>query len=333
MTIARDGDALVRSPPADARLFLFHGPDGDAARELARALETRLGGDRIEFDPRDLVREPGRLADEACAVSMFGDRQVLAVRGIGDAALEAIELLLAAPPGGHPAVLVAGDLKKTSPLRKLAEAHPAARAVACYPPDARAFLLLAREGARARGIDADNDALALIAAAAGGERGVLARELDKLATYLDARPDRRARLDPGVARAVGAGEGSADIGPLVDAVAARAGADAARALGALAADGVSGIPLVRAVARRLAQVAEARAAVDAGATPAATVKALRPPVFWKEEGAVVAAVARWRSPELATAQSRLLAAERAVKAPASVGDLAAAAALLTMAAD
>lgn len=324
-------EKLLASPPAAARLFLFHGPDAAQAAELADRLAAKLGGDRVDLDPRALKADPGRLADEAASVSMFGGRSLLRVSGADDGAAEAAQLLLNAPAAEHPAILVGGELKGTSALRKLAEKHALAHTVICYAPDARAFLGLARDAARARGLDADPAALALLAAACAPERGILAQELDKLALYLGATPEKPKRLDPEHVRAVGAGEGAADIDPLVDGLAARDPKAVAQALARLEADRANGITLIRAAARRFTQLAEARAAMDAGASAEDAVGGLRPPLFWKAKAGFLTALNRWRGAELADAQAALLAAERAIKSPASVGDGLAAQALVTLA--
>ncbi len=317
----RDAERLIAQPPADARLYLFFGPDGGQAHDLAARLEARLGGDRLDLAPASVADRPGLLADEAASVPMFGGAQVLRLVPATNDHAEAAGLLLDAPAVEHRAILIAGDLKPTSALRKLAEAHPGARALACYPPTAADFARLAQGMARAAGLDPEPAALALLVGAVGGERGILAQEIAKLAVYLGATPDTRRAFTAADWHAVGAGEGAADIDPLVDAVAGRKPAEVARALRALAADGQRGIPLLRAVARRFAQLAEARTGVDGGASAEAAVGALRPPLFWKAKPAFLGQLKDWRGDQLAGATHALLAAERGIKAAGSVGDL------------
>ncbi len=317
----RDAERLLAAPPPDARLYLFHGPDSGQAHALAASLEARLGGERLDLAPGSVADRPGLLADEAASVPMFGGAQVLRLVPATNDHTEAAELLLNAPATEHPAILIAGDLKPTSALRKLCEAHPRARALACYPPTAADFARIARDSARAAGLDPDAQAMTLLTNAVGGERGILAQEIAKLAVYLGATPETRRALTAADWHAVGAGEGAADIDPLVDAVAGRKPAEVARALRALAADGQRGIPLLRATARRFAQLAEARAGLDGGASPDAAVSALRPPLFWKAKPAFLAQLKAWRADDLATAAHVLLAAERGIKAAGSVGDV------------
>lgn len=317
----RDAERLVTHPPADARLYLFHGPDEAQARDLAARLEARLGGDRLDLAPGQVTDRAGTLADEAASVSMFGSRQVLRLVPATNDHAEAAGLLLDAAATEHPAILIAGDLKPTSALRKLAEAHCHARALACYPPTAADFARLAQGLARAAGLDPDPAALVLLVGAVGGERGVLAQEVAKLAVYLGATTDTRRAFTAADWHAVGAGEGAADIDPLIDAVAGRKPAEVAWCLRALAADGQRGIPLLRAVGRRFAQLAEARAGMDGGASADAAVGALRPPLFWKAKPAFLAQLKAWRPDDLAHASHALLAAERAIKAAGGVGDV------------
>ena len=323
----RDAQRLVTDPPP-ARLYLFFGPDEGQARALAAALETRLGGERLDLAPAAVADRPGLLADEAASVPMFGGRQLLRLAPATNDHAEAAALLLDAAATEHPVVLIGGDLKPTSALRKLCEAHPQARALACYPPSAADFARTAQGEARARGLDPEPGALSLVLAHVGGERGILAQELDKLALYLAATPAQPRRLEAAHVHAIGAGEGAAEIDPLVDAVAGCRPAEVAHHLRALAADGQRGIPLLRAAQRRFAQLAEARAAVEGGTSPDAAIAALRPPLFWKAKAAFTAQLKAWRADDLARANHALLAAERAIKARGGVGDVLADAALL-----
>jgi DNA polymerase-3 subunit delta len=315
--------------PADFRLALLHGPDASMVASLAAKLIARLGGEVTPISPGDLKSEPGRLADEAAAVSMFGDRRVIRVDGAGDDCVEAVTLLLGGPKG-DPVVMTAPQLKR-SKLLDLAEGDPATLVVVAWEPDARDFQRFVTEAASEAGLDATRDAAARLADAANGDRAVAQREIEKLALYLDAAPDHRQRLTPEHLAAVGAGIEDDDMQPLVDAVAGGRLNEADRLLQSLGAQGVSGIPLLRAVHRRLALLIDLRSVVDAGVSPKGAVETARPPVFWKERDTVAAQLAKWRTPALTKAAERLLAAERDLKARGSAGEVIASQALLAIA--
>jgi DNA polymerase-3 subunit delta len=310
---------LARPPLGDVRLFLLFGPDQAGAAELARGLEVTLGGDRLELEARALEADPSRLAAEAAAVSMFGDRALIAVRGGGDGLTEAAQLLLDAPAAGNPSVVVAGELPRTSKLLKLVDAHPLARVLACYAPSDADLARLAQAQAGALGLELGPGVAGRLAELAGGERGVLAREIEKLADFADATPGRRARLDLAALAHVGAGEGSADLDPLLDAAILGQQADTARQLERLATEGVEGVTLLRAAMHRFALLAEVRAGMDGGLSAEAAVKAMRPPVFWKLERPLATAARNWPADRIARARVRLLETERAIRAPGSAG--------------
>lgn len=317
---------------ADIRLTLFHGGDAAASADLAAGLAAHLGGEVVTLTPARLKDDPGVLPDEAAAVSMFGDRRVIRIDGVGDESLEAVGLLLGAPAAGNPVVMTAGLLRKGSKLLALVEDSPLAVVVVSYEPDARDSGRTLEALAAEVGLQPTRDAGGRLSAAVGGDRALMRRELEKLALYLDAAPDRPQRLTVEAIAAVGAAVDDADFGGLVDAVAGGHAAEADRQIAKLTGQGIAGIAQLRALARRLWLLAELRAAVDAGATPQAAVEGARPPIFWKEKDRVAAQLGRWRSSALRHAIERLLAAERDIKKSGTAGDVLASQALLAIAA-
>jgi hypothetical protein len=112
--------------PASTRLFLLHGADEAGNQALARRVGAALGpeAERISLSGAELKGDPARLADEAASLSMFGSGRWVLVSPAGDEATEAVAALLSAPAAGNPVVLIAGALKPTSKLLKLALGDP-----------------------------------------------------------------------------------------------------------------------------------------------------------------------------------------------------------------
>lgn len=317
---------------ADTRLALFHGGDEAASADLAAKLVAHFGGEVVPLTPSVLKEDPGRLPDEAASVSMFGDRRVIRIDGVGEESVEAVALLLTAPAAGNPVVMSAGTLRKGSKLLALVEEAPAALAVVSYEPDARDAGRTVEALAAEVGLQPTREAAARLASACNGDRALVRRELEKLALYLDATLEAPQRLTPEHLADIGASVDDADFGALVDAIAGGRPAEADRQIAKLAGQGIAGIAQLRAVARRLWLLADLRGAVDAGLTPQAAVDGARPPIFWKEKDRVVAQLQRWRGSALRHALERLLAAERDIKKSGTAGDVLAAQALLAIAA-
>lgn len=326
-------ERALDNPPAHIRLFLLYGPDEGESLALAQRLERAMGStaERIELDGATLKADPARLADEAAALSLFGDRRHIRVTVSGDEAMAAVEGLLQASTAGNPVVIVAGALKPGSALLKCALADPHVMACISYPLESDKAAPLAAALAREQGVRLEGDVAQALAAAAANDRGLIAREVEKLALYLDAAPDRPKSADRADLDAVGAGEGEADLSRLVDAVLGGHPDKAAAGIARLGEQGVSGIPAIRAVAKRVQLLARLASAVAEGKSPRAVVDAQGKAIFWKEKGSVERQLGRWSPERLARLSDRLLTAERGIKGFASAGDILADAEFITIA--
>lgn len=314
------------------RLFLLHGPDEASSRELAVRLAKGMGADaeRIDLAGAVLRADPARLADEAAAISLFGGRRHIRVEAAGDEVLPAIEALLEATAAGNPVALIAGALRKDSKLLKLALAHPAALAFASYPPEGgEADRLVAAMG-RELGLDIRPDVARRIAAAMAGDRALIARELEKLALFVDASPSSPRPLDEDALDALGSDTEGGDLGRLVDAVLGGRPAEAEAEHGRLAGAGVDAVPMLRAMLRRLLLLADMAGAVADGNAVEAVMASAGKSLFWRDKPAISGQLARWRPEQVDTALQRILAAERAVKR-SGAGQVAAAEELLAIA--
>ncbi|RDE04852.1 DNA polymerase III subunit delta [Sphingomonas aracearum] len=321
--------AALERGGGDVRLFLLFGPDESGAQDLAALLARTMGpgAERVDLEPAQLRGNPGRLADEAAALSLFGDKRHIRVAGAGEESVEAVSLLLDAPRAGNPAVMIAPSIKAASKLAKLALGHPAAMALALYAPEGQAAEQMVAQIARDAGLRPAAETLPRIAAAAGNDRAVITREIEKLALFLDADPERPRDLDMAALEAVGADLGEAEIGVAVDAALDGRCEEAGAELTRLAETGTSPIPVLRALVRRLMTLAELRAEVDGGAAPARVVEG----VFFRDRPVIARALTRWTAPAIARAIDRLRAAERATVFSGETGEVIAAEAMLAVA--
>lgn len=324
MKASRQQVEQALSAPASVRFFLFYGPDEAGSRALARRLgqAAGAGAERIELSGGELKSDPARLADEASSISLFGGARYIMVEASGDEILPAVEALLEAQ-GGNPVAIVTGALKPASKLLKLALAEPGVMALASYVPEGRDADRLVLDLGRELGLQMTPDMARRIADLAGGNRDSIAQELTKFALYLDAAPDRVSSLHHDVIDLLGANRDEGDLSKVVDGVVTGNAALLNAELLRLASEGIEGIPLIRAVLRRLSLLARLRAQVEKGNSASSVIAAQGKAIFWKEKDAVTLQVTKWRSAMLAKATSRLLEAERQIKASGGVGPLAA----------
>lgn len=330
---ANDGQlrAALDHPTAAIRFILLHGPDEAGARAHAQRLARAMGPDaeRIDLDGATLKADPGRLASEAASLSLFGGARHIRVTGVGDESLEAFELLLGATTAGNPVVAIAPALKNSSKLVKLALAAPGALSTACYPPTGADADRLASAIAAEHGLRTVGQAAHRLVAATGGDRAILTREIEKLALYLDAAIDRPGVIDDAALDAIGADLGDGEMSGAIEAVLAGDSALLGAELAKLSDAGVSPIPLLRGLVRRLMALAEMRGDVDQGASINDVIERHR--VFFREKAATARALRSWSARRIAVSIERLRQAERATMAPGTAGDIMAQTACLAVA--
>jgi len=189
-TIRNDGaDSFVRRPPSDMRFFLVHGNDEGLIHERAKSLVGAvLAGDldplrltRMEGDA--LAREPGRLADEAYSVSMFGGHRALWIdAGSRDLASQ-LEPLFERPPQDCTLILEAGSLRKGAALRTMFEQSGASASIECYPDERRALMTVIDSEARDAGLQVTNEAREYLVTLLGSDRLTSRGEVSKLMMY------------------------------------------------------------------------------------------------------------------------------------------------------
>jgi DNA polymerase-3 subunit delta len=300
--------AAADRPDGKVRFYLFHGTDEAGSRALANRLLAGLGAEKQGFTGAGLKADPGALAAEAGAISMFGGARLLWIEPAGEDIVPAVEILLSAAVGDHPAVAVAGNLKKGSALQKLAEAHPAALSHQSYVPEGRQADLLVAEMGREEGLRISPPVAAMVASTCSNDRAVIGQELRKFALYLDASPERPAELSEDVIELLGVDAAEGDISRVGDLALSGDVAGLADELERLESSGVDAIPVVRALQRRLLMFAPLRARIEAGQRPDSVVESV-----WKRDRLAAArALPRWTSARLAEALSRIARLERSL---------------------
>jgi DNA polymerase-3 subunit delta len=253
-------EAYFAKRPANVAMFLLHGPDSDLVSERARRLVPALVDDvgdpfqvvRLSADA--LVKDPGRLADEASAISMFGGKRVIWV----DAGGRDFSALIGAAADLLPAetslVVEADVLRQGAPMRVAFETRPNAVAIECYPPSASSLADTVEAEAKRAGVRISREVrdhlVAILAAEPGAARG----EIAKLMLFAG---DGGALETADVDALTGAGASPADA--LVDVALAGDLAALERAVGHGFADGVE-----TRLAQRVALLLEIR---QSGAEP------------------------------------------------------------------
>jgi DNA polymerase-3 subunit delta len=302
----------VDQPSPGIRFYLFYGPDEAQSRALAARLLEGLGAAKAQLAPGAVKSDPASLADEAGAMSLFGEKRVIWVEPASDDTTAGVTALLEGPPGENPVVAIAGALKTSSSLAKLAEASPHALAFRAYLPEGQDAERMIIDLGRRVGLAIAPAVAARLAESCGNDQAVAAQELDKLALFVDASPHRPKDLDDSAIDAVGAASVEGDFLRLADLALAGEVEQLVDELARLPAGGSEAIPVVRSLQRRLLMLAPARARVERGERVDAVMASLFKALFWKDKAKVQRMLSRWSAEDLATVGDRAGKLERSL---------------------
>jgi DNA polymerase-3 subunit delta len=302
----QDVDRFIAKPAAP--IVLLHGSDAGLVRERVDALiKTSVDDPNDPFsvariESEELAANPGKLADEANTVPLFGGRRVVLLKiSSRHNVLPSIEAVLDNPPQDCRVIIESGELRKSAPLRALCEKAKAAAVIACYPDRAQDLVRLIDQEMSEAELTIAPDARAALVELLGGDRLGSRNEIRKLTTY--ARGNKRVELADIAAVVSDASEFGLDN--VIDAAFAGQSAEVDREYDKARADGATpgGI-----LARALWQVTllhKMRLAIDNGDSAESAMMRGGPPVHFSRQERVGMALRTWSSTRLTGAMQQL----------------------------
>ena len=109
----------------EIRLFFIFGQDESAAADIASQMSAVLkGSERIDIDSDRIRNDPALLADEASALSLFGDKRHIRLNFRREEGVAAVENLLALEGEANPVIATAGFLVPQLFTANLVERSP-----------------------------------------------------------------------------------------------------------------------------------------------------------------------------------------------------------------
>ena len=327
-----NADRFLADPPSTLRTLLLYGPDAGLVAERATGFVRTVLGDAadplsvIRLDSDALATDPGRLADEANAQSLFTGHRVIHVHAFGSRSIiAAVEPVLAVPPIDTRIVIEAGDLRKSAPLRSRCEAAKSAAAVPCFAEDARLLDRLIDEELRTAGFSIAPDARAALRQSIGVDRMASRGEIRKLCLYAAGTP----QIELADVRAIVGDAADTALDELLDSVSVGDIARSDRNYRRLLAAGTSPAAIGTAVQRHFQTLQRLRAAVANGVAFDAAVDGIFPRFFGAHRTAAERALRIWSPAALGKALERIDAAVTAGRlngpiVAAVIGEMAAA---------
>ncbi len=319
---------FLDKPDKSMRAALLFGPNralvAEAAAALARfALDgsddpfsiTRLGED-------DLKKDKARLSDALAAQSLLGGPTLVWARidgaSVDDALLYALAEIESGAPGGY-LLIEGGELSSTGKLAKAFESAKQAVVAAFYEESDAERAAFARDLLKEEKITLDREAGEALLALLPADRGLVRREIEKLAAFAYGANKPLSADDIENVIAAEGDEALDEAG-----LAALAGKAAASVETLSRIDALNGVAAIKSMERRLLRLLDARARMDGGMSAADAMGKLRPPVFWKEREAFQAQLRAWSTRKLIAALDVCWEAELRSKRAGAPQDLLAA---------
>ncbi|MDL2399768.1 DNA polymerase III subunit delta [Rhizobium mayense] len=184
-------EGFLQNAARSYRLFVIYGPDRGLVSERAGQIAGKTGVDLkdafslIKLDVGDLHNDAGRLLDEVNAIGLFGGEKLVWIRGAANekALVDSLQNIAENPPDASFVIIEAGDLKKGSGLRKVAETSRAVATIPCYADDIRALNGLIDTGLANENLRITPAARQVLLELLGGDRIASRNEVRKLALY------------------------------------------------------------------------------------------------------------------------------------------------------
>lgn len=308
--------SFVKSPPPGVRVVLVYGPDQGLIRErinflIATVLDDPSDPFRFaELSPAVLKEEPGRLCDEAAAISFTGGRRVVIVRDATDNVSPAIHHFLGAPVGDALILIGADDLSPRSSLRKACEESPIAAALPCYVDTGADLESVIRESLARRQMTASPDTISWLASHLGSDRALTRSEIDKLALYVG----KAGPISLEEAQVCVGDSAALSLDDMVLATSEGDHATAQRTLSRLSSEGVAPITCLRGLSRHFSRLHLAASHVAQGKSIDQALASLRPLPFFKVTGRMKRQLSFWSPAALNAALDLLTNAEVDCKA-------------------
>ena len=301
---------MLRSGSSLPRLIVIYGPDKGLVSERAAlaAAKTGIALDDpfavVRLDAADVQKDAGRLIDEVNGLGLFGGNKLVWLKGAMNekGLVDGLQALTQTPPDQSYLIVEAGDLKKGSALRKVAEGSREVTSVACYADDQRSLNELIDSILQEQGKRISPAARQLLVENLGGDRIASRGEVRKLALYCLKEP----QIEEQHVRDIIGDASATSIDDAIDALLQGDRESMIRAVQSLLSAKTAIYQLLNAVLRQFQTLDTLRSEMDrSGLTASQAVAEYGKSIFFKRKPIITGALSAWTAPKLSREMTRL----------------------------
>jgi len=313
--------------------FLLFGTDAglisersQAMAKAAAALETPAG-EILRIDDTDLETEPDRLNLELGTIPMFGGKKIVRASTGRRINTNTLKPLIEGPQLEGILIVEAGNLKPDDPLRALFERSDRAAAIGCYADEGQDLDTLIREVLKPEGFSITPDARDILIARLGADRAMSRGEIEKLALYAHGKTS----IDAADVDAIVGDASELALDRIIVAAASGQAAKAVTEFNRALSSGESAQTIILATERYFHRLHRVRAMTDRGKSFDDAVRALRPPLHFKQKNAFSAQLRLWTGAKLLNGLAAIAASAKSARLGGTLEDAHAERLLLALA--
>ena len=333
MTIIKGAavEQFLTGPQPHICAVLIYGPDhGLVSESAARIVKSLLNGQDdpfslSELDPQILKSDEARLMDELLSIPFMGGRRIVRLRGLDKKTGMILQKIILDERIRQSFLVVeAGQLPKSSALRKLFEKERFLAAIACYEDDRRSLGQLLDEELIATGHTITTEARNALISYLGSDRRLSRNEIQKLCLYAGDQP--RIELDD-VDAVTGDISSMAIDNVIFDTGSANQSA-LERNLHKCFQSGTSPAAIISMALMHFTRLHSLSAQMQSGGDPSRLLAGLRPRLHFRKEAVMKQHLSYWQEPALRKALAILADAEKSTRHHTGLAETVASRALL-----
>ncbi len=293
--VSRQIASFLAKPPDNISAILLHGSDSGLRSSRSQQLAT-LYSDNLDdvfsvtrISGESLGGEPGKIADAAAEIPMLGNRLVL-VKASGAELLNACKILLAKPVNDAMVIIDASNTTTKHAVVKLFETSDTSAAIGCYPDNDSDIQKLAQTIFQQDNVSVDTDGLTLISSRLGSDHAATRAELEKLVLLAGPGGTLTHKI---ISEALG-DSALLTVDDVANAIATGHVPALSKALRKAWREEANCVMIIRGCQTYFNQLGMLGYAVLAGQSPQNAVRALRPPIHFKLQDALIRHLKNWQ---------------------------------------
>ncbi len=304
-------ERFLAKPDPSILVALIYGPDPGLVNERIKSLVLSVAGSLddpfsiVRFSDNDLSGDPGRLSDEANALTFGGSRRVVWIDTAGQNTAKALDILADTAPGSL-VVIAADNLKPSAKLRKFAEVKKYAVSIACYTDDIRSLNDVLDGELKKNNLTITPDARHFFIGLLGADRQLSRREIEKLCLYAA----KKGEITADDVRQISGDATAPSLDNLCDAIAEGNSDQADRIYNRAISAGTNPTVIIGQIIRHFIMLDWiASQSAQRGGDMRSYMKQYRPPVFFQRLRSVEQQLHLWSHEDLKSALNLLQQAE------------------------